>query len=143
MNEPLVVNDDITIPAADMQIELSRSGGPGGQHVNTTETRVRLRFALRWTEALPMDVKLRIRDARPGDVTDEGYLLLVSDRHRSRQMNLDDVRARLVEIIRQHLVPPRPRRATRPSRASKEARVVAKTRRGAVKSTRRKVSHDD
>ncbi len=139
----LFINDRFTIPDSDLSLSYSRSGGPGGQHVNTTETRVSLRFSLEECGVLPRPVKQRIRDAEGGRINNEGELLLHAERHRSRQMNVSDARERLANIIRRALVPPKRRRPTRPTRASKKRRLESKTRRGDVKKKRGKVGSGD
>lgn len=141
MNDPLEIKPGLVIPADDLSYEFARSGGPGGQHVNTTDSKVRLRFAFERCAVLRPDVKDRIRAVI--DLTDEGELLIACDVHRSRQMNIDEARERLANLVRAHLVPPKPRKATRPSRSSQIKRVEGKARRGDVKAGRRKVRHDD
>ena len=138
MAEALPISGSIFVPGSDLVIERTRAGGPGGQHVNTTDSRVRLRFDLRGTEALTQAVKNRIRKAHPSKLTSEGELLVVATAHRSQHRNIEDARSRLVQIIRAALVPPKRRRPTRPTRASKERRLDAKKRRGAVKKGRGK-----
>ena len=143
MSEPLTVNHRITIPTGDMVIEVSRSGGAGGQHVNKTESRVRLRFMLNTCEALRADVKARIRASYPGQMTESGELLLVASTHRSQHRNLEEVRERLATIIRAALIPPKKRRPTRPTRGSQERRLAAKKRNSAVKQGRRRPRRED
>jgi len=142
MPDPLPIHDHLTIPGADLSYEFSRSGGPGGQHVNTTDTRVRLRFALAACAALHPAVKARIRAAVPGMLTSDGELLIVSDRNRSRQRNLDDARQRLADLVRAHLKPPKRRRPTKPTKGSKRRRLEGKKRRGEIKSKRGRVRED-
>lgn len=143
MSDPLLINDHLAIPAEDLRMEFARSGGPGGQHVNTTDSKVRLRFAIDRCRVLWEDTKARIRAARPADLTEDGELLIVCDTHRSRQMNIDGARARLADLIRAHLVPPKPRKATKTPRAAKIRRREVKTRRADTKRSRSKVGHDD
>lgn len=140
--EPLVVNDRIVIPPWDLVVETMRASGPGGQAVNTTDSAVRLRFQLDACQALGPGVKRRIREARPGDVTKDGELLIHAERGRSQHDNLADARDRLVEIIRRCLVPPRPRIATKPTMGSQRRRVDAKKRRGEVKAARGRVDDE-
>jgi ribosome-associated protein len=142
MSEPLRITERIVIPATDLSYEYARSSGPGGQHVNTTDSAVRLRFAFEQTTAIGPGVKDRIRRARPNDVTQDGELLITSERHRSRAQNVDDVRQKLVDLITAHLVPPKKRVKTKPTRASQERRKDAKSKRGAVKQGRGRVRDD-
>lgn len=142
MADPLPIDAILVIPGEDLEITAARSGGPGGQSVNTAETRVRLRFALSTTTALRPDVIARLRDQNRAWLTDTGDLVLTSDVHRSRARNLDEVRARLADAIRRALVRPIPRRPTKPTRSSKRRRMDEKKRRGDVKAGRGKVRED-
>jgi len=138
----LRVDDRVTLPAAELELQFSRSGGPGGQHVNTTDTRARLRWAMGRSRALSQAAKDRLTAARPGWVTTEGDVVITGDRYRSRQQNVDDVRERLRQAVYAALRPPRPRKATKPTRASKQRRVKGKKKRGETKKLRGKVSRD-
>jgi ribosome-associated protein len=142
VSEPLAINDRIVIPAADLDVTYARSGGPGGQHVNTTDTRVRLRFALARTTALRDDVKERLRDRARVWLTDDGDLMLTCDATRSRLQNLDQARERLAEAIRASLQAPKPRRATRPTGGSKLRRLAGKKVRKEVKAGRGRIRED-
>ena len=139
MADPLTISRRITIPSSYLVIERTRSGGPGGQHVNTTDTRIRLRLDLRGCEAIPPEVKARIRRAHPSKLTSDGELLVVASAHRSQHRNIEDARERLAEIVRAALVAPKKRRPTRPTRASKERRLDAKKQRSAIKKGRGKL----
>lgn len=119
-----------------MTWRFSRSSGPGGQHVNTTDTRVELSWSLDDTTALTDDEKsLAAKQLRSRLV--DGTITVVSSRYRSQHRNRETARVRLEELVSQALVPPRPRRPTRPTRASVERRLDAKKRRGDVKRSRR------
>lgn len=142
MSDPLAINDRIEIPAADLSWEFMRASGPGGQHVNKSDTAVRLRFDLANTTAIDDGVKARITAARRGLVNLDGTLTVACESHRSRQRNMDAARERLAALILAHLVPEAPRRPTRPTRASKERRVDEKKKRGAAKAGRRPVPRD-
>ncbi|MGC6494660.1 MAG: alternative ribosome rescue aminoacyl-tRNA hydrolase ArfB [Myxococcota bacterium] len=141
--DDLPVNDRLIIPAAALSVQYSRSGGAGGQHVNTTETRVQLRFDLAGCTRLHPAAKQRIRDAHPGLVTASGELVIAADRQRSRHQNLEEARRRLAQIIEACRLPPRPRKKTKPSRAAKRKRTDDKKKRGATKKMRGRVRRDD
>ena len=143
MTEPLVITRSLTIPAVEIEFEFSRSGWPGGQHVNTTDTRVRLRFALEESSVLTDAVKRRLKNAHPSWVTAEGELIITADGHRSRHRNIEDTRARLAEAVRAALIPPKKRKKTRPSRRAKQRRLDAKKRRSQVKEGRKKIDPND
>jgi ribosome-associated protein len=142
-DEALFICPGISIPAADFSFEFSRSGGPGGQHVNTTDTRVRMRFHLERCTAITESVKRRLTQAHPSAVTNSGDYILSCDQHRSRHRNIETVRERLAAWVRDSLKPPKKRRPTKPSKASKRRRVDDKKQRGAVKKTRGRVKNFD
>jgi ribosome-associated protein len=137
MATELLVDDRLTIPASALRVQYSRSGGPGGQHVNTAETRVQLFFAVDACPGLSYAARRRLREAQGSRINKDGELVLACDAHRVRSRNLDLVRARLVELVRASLVAPRVRRATRPSKGAKERRLKAKGRRSQTKAMRK------
>jgi ribosome-associated protein len=140
--EPLPINDRYVLPGDELTLAYSRAGGAGGQHVNTSDTRVRLTFALSTTVAIPDGAKARLRAAHPAWINGEGDLQLTCAANRSRTRNIDEARRRLADAIRAVLVPPRPRRPTKPSRGAKRRRLNAKKRRGETKQGRAKVRED-
>ena len=142
MNAPLPIREGVEIPSTDLSYSFSRSGGPGGQHVNTTDTRVRLRFALQRCSALPAGVKARLRSAHPGWLTTDGHLVLSADTYRSRLRNVEAARERLAAAINAVWYPPKRRKKTRPSRGSVKRRLDSKKRRGSVKKNRGRVRED-
>jgi ribosome-associated protein len=113
-----------------------RADGPGGQHVNRTESAVELRFDVQSSPSLPDEVRERLLARSDRRLTSEGVLVIQARRFRDQARNRDDARERLVEIIRGVLVPPKKRIATKPSRAAKERRLVGKQQRGKIKQTR-------
>ena len=125
-----------TLPESEMTWRFSRSSGAGGQHVNTTDTRVELTWSLDDTTVLTADEKERAAHQLRNRLVD-GAITVVSSRYRSQHRNREAARVRLEELVSQAVVPPKPRRATRPTRASVERRLDAKKRRSDVKKSRR------
>ncbi len=136
MNEPLVVNSSVVIPARDMRWTAVRASGPGGQNVNKVSSKVELWFDLTSTEALEEEVKARLAAAAGSRLDTEGVLRLVSQETRDQRVNLSLARERLAELIRAALVRPKRRRPTKPSRGQRERRLDDKHRRGDVKRQR-------
>lgn len=130
------VSASIDIPESELTERFVRADGPGGQHVNRTESAVELRFDVARSPSLPEAVRARVLARRDRRLTDDGVLVIQARRFRDQVRNREDARARLVEIIGASLVPPKKRVATRPTRASKERRLAGKKRRGAVKRDR-------
>jgi len=136
--DDLPIQGDVVIPASDLDWSASRSGGPGGQNVNKTSTKVDLRFDLPGTTALPPAVKARLRKL-PGVLLDaEGQLVIMSSATRSQSANLEDARERLREKIIAALARPKRRRATKPSRGAKRRRLKAKRITSEKKQNRKK-----
>lgn len=133
----LILPGGVRIPEADIEYRVSRSSGPGGQGVNTTDSQVELRFDLDGNETLSGREKARIRRALGNRITKDGVLILAASDHRSQHRNRDEVLSRFRRLVADALVPPKPRRRTRPTRASKERRLQAKKQRGELKRQRR------
>lgn len=128
----------LLIPAAELDERFSRSSGPGGQSVNTTDSRVELSWDVAHSAALDEVQRRRVLDRLAGRTTD-GVLTIAASEHRSQLQNRNAARARLQHLLAAALEPPSPpRRATRPSRAARARRVEDKRRRGELKSTRRR-----
>ncbi|HEY8585563.1 MAG TPA: alternative ribosome rescue aminoacyl-tRNA hydrolase ArfB [Rhodanobacter sp.] len=136
----LIVSRSITLPESELVERFLRADGPGGQHVNRTESAVELRFDVVGSTSLPEPVRTRLLDRRDRRLTAEGVLVIQGRRFRDQGRNRDDVRERLVEIIRSVLVPPKKRVATKPTRASKERRLAGKQQRGKIKQSRSRKS---
>jgi len=132
----LTVSHSITLPESELVERFLRADGPGGQHVNRTESAVELRFDVAGSPSLPEEIRTRLLERRDRRLTAEGVLVIQGRRFRDQGRNRDDVRERLVEIIRGVPVPPKKRLATRPTRASKERRLVGKQQRGQIKQSR-------
>jgi len=140
MAGPLQVNGSVTIPEAELQWRFSRSSGPGGQSVNTTDSRAQLRWDVAASTALTADQRVRVMQ-RLGARLIDGVLQVSSSEQRSQLQNRDTAERRLVEIVAAALAPPpRARRATKPTRGSTERRIAGKKRRSDIKKLRRDTS---
>lgn len=132
----LTISRTLSLPESELVERFLRADGPGGQHVNRTESAVELRFDVASSPSLPEEIRARLLERRDRRLTAEGVLVIQGRRFRDQARNRDDVRERLVEIIRSILMPPKKRLATRPTRASKERRLAGKQQRGQIKQNR-------
>jgi ribosome-associated protein len=132
------ITRSIAIDSDELIETTTRSGGPGGQHVNTTDSAVILRFDVANSPTLPEAVKLRLAALAGGRLTRDGVLVLRSEGSRSQLLNRQEVRERLVALIQQATIVPKKRRPTKPTKASQTRRVDAKAKRGNVKANRRR-----
>ena len=132
----LTISRNLSLPESELVERFLRADGPGGQHVNRTESAVELRFDVINSPSLPEEIRVRLLARRDRRLTADGVLVIQGRRFRDQARNRDDVRERLAEIIRGVLVPPKKRVATRPTRASKERRLAGKQQRGQIKQTR-------
>ncbi len=135
--EDLPVSEALTIPAAELGWRFSRASGPGGQGVNTTDSRVELVFDLAGSPSLPEPLRQRALARLRGRLAG-GELTVVAAEHRSQWRNRQAARRRLAELLALAMAPPPPpRRRTRPTRASQQRRLAAKRQRGSLKADRR------
>jgi ribosome-associated protein len=133
----LDINDRIRIPEEEFSWSFVRSGGPGGQNVNKVASKAVLRWNLTASPSVPDDVKSRLRQRLPSRITNEGDLLITSQRYRDQERNRLDCLEKLREMVRAAAVPPKVRRKTKPTRGSRERRLADKRRRASIKSSRR------
>ena len=127
----------IAIDEAEVETSAIRAQGAGGQNVNKVSSAIHLRYDIP-ASSLPADIKERLLALRDKRITAEGVLVIKAQSHRTQDMNRLDAYARLQDIVQSVALPPKRRRATRPTRASKERRLQDKSQRSAIKELRGK-----
>jgi len=143
MDDGVVINPELSIPRAELTFRATRSGGPGGQHVNTSSTRVELVWDVRQSPSITDEQRARLLQKLAKRITEDGLLRLNSSGSRSQHQNKEDVTERFARVIDQALQKPKPRRKTKPPRASKEARLKEKKQRSQTKSRRGRIAPDE
>lgn len=137
------ISPEITIDENEIELQFIRASGPGGQNVNKVATAVQLRFDVQHSPSLPDEVRARLASLAGRRLTGEGVLVIDARRFRTQERNRQDAVDRLVDLIRQAAHRPKPRRKTKPTAASKQRRLDAKSRRGQVKRTRTPVPRSE
>ena len=132
----LQISPTVAIPDAELEERFVRASGPGGQNVNKVSTAVELRFDIARSPSLDEALRARVLARRDRRVDGDGVILISAQRFRTQERNREDARARLAALIQSVLTPPKPRVATRPTRASKERRLKSKSTRASVKGLR-------
>ncbi|HEU5174779.1 MAG TPA: alternative ribosome rescue aminoacyl-tRNA hydrolase ArfB [Gemmatimonadaceae bacterium] len=138
----LVVNERIVIPRSELVFRASRAGGPGGQHVNTSSTRVELMWDFAHSAAIDTEIRATLLEKLAARLDSEGQLRVVASAERSQLQNREAAEAKLAELIRHALVVRKPRRKTRVPRGAVEDRLKEKKLRASRKKDRRKDSFD-
>jgi ribosome-associated protein len=133
----------IDLDESELQWEFVRASGPGGQNVNKVATAAQLRFNAAISPSLPEDVRARLVKLAGKRMTDEGVLVIDARETRSQTRNREAALSQLIALIRRAAVRPKRRTATKPTAASAQRRLAAKTRRGQIKAGRRPVRHED
>ena len=136
MAEALIITPSIRLDPAELTLSYIRASGPGGQNVNKVSSAAQLRFDLMGSPSLPPPVKARAARLAGARLTADGVIVITADRFRSQPLNRDDAVARLLELLREAAISPKPRRKTRPTLASQQRRLEGKVRRGGVKKLR-------
>lgn len=133
------VTRGISIDEGELREQFLRASGPGGQNVNKVATAVQLRFDVAGSPSLPEAVRRRLVRLAGKRMTADGVLVIEARRFRQRERNRQDAVERLVALVRKAAQPPKPRRRTRPTPASKQRRLAAKRRRSETKRLRKRV----
>ena len=142
-DDALEISPALRLPAAELEYRASRSGGPGGQHVNTSSTRVEVWWDVAASPSLSEEQRARLLARLASRLDARGRLRLVSSGSRSQLRNREEVTARLARLVAEALVVPKRRKATKPGRAAKAARLEAKRRRSERKRERRPPARDE
>ncbi len=132
------ITPHIFLNEAELKFTFVCSPGPGGQNVNKVATAVQLRFDVLRTLSLPTDVRTRLITLLGNKITTQGELIIKASRHRTQERNKQDALSRLIELLQQAAVPPKKRKKTRPTKASKQRRLTSKLQQGIKKSLRRR-----
>jgi len=133
----LVVDANLEIPRSELSFRASRAGGPGGQHVNTSSTRVELLWNVERSRALDSDQRARLCEKLAARIDGEGNVRVVASANRSQLRNREEAETRLATLVRRALMVPKARRKTRPTKGSVEARLRAKKEHSRRKQNRR------
>src|SRR5437870_1507720 len=129
----VVINDQLSIPRAELEYKASRAGGPGGQHVNTSSTRIEVTWNVATSNALDESQRARIMDKLSSRLDTDGVLRLVSAGSRSQHQNREEVTKRFAEVIEKALRVPKPRKKTKVPKGVKEERLREKKKRSETK----------
>lgn len=132
----IAVNERIVIPEQEVLERAIRASGPGGQNVNKVSTAIELRFFIWASSALPDELKQRLAKKRDQRITAAGEVVIQAQRYRSQEQNREDARQRLAALVRSVLEPPKPRLATKPTRASQRRRLENKRAHATLKRQR-------
>lgn len=136
------VTPSIAIDESEIEESFVRASGPGGQHVNKVSSAVQLKFDARRSPSLPNEVAIRLMKLAGSRLTQDGVIVIVAQSQRSQKRNREEALERLLVLIREAAVRPQLRRATKPTKASKERRLVAKDKRSSIKAGRSKPGAD-
>lgn len=142
-DDAIEITPSLRLPPGELAYRASRSGGPGGQHVNTSSTRIEVWWDIAGSPSLTEEQRARLLTRLASRLDAAGRLRLVSSGSRSQLRNREEVTARLATLVAAALVVPKRRKATKPTRAAKVARLEAKRRRAATKRDRRRPPNDD
>ena len=142
MPDDIPVSNRFTIPGSELDVQASRSGGPGGQHANTTASRIQLRWNVRTSSSLSDGRRELILEHLASRIDGDGVLQVTVDTHRSQHRNRQEAAERLADLVRGALRPRKKRKKTRRTRSSNEKRLRKKKQRGRIKKLRGPVDWD-
>ena len=132
----IYISRDISIDEKEIEVDFVRSSGPGGQNINKVSTAVQLRFNIKQSLSLPVDVKKRLADLAGTRLSEKGEIIIEAKRFRTQTKNREDAIQRLIVLIKQAAQKPKVRKKTKPSVSASAARVFDKKKRGAIKKIR-------
>ncbi|WP_010582727.1 alternative ribosome rescue aminoacyl-tRNA hydrolase ArfB [Schlesneria paludicola] len=141
--EVMQVTRRVRIPCSEFSWSVARSSGPGGQNVNKVNSKAILRWSVVQSKELPADVRERFVTAFRSRMTNDGDIVISSERYRDQLKNVGDCLEKLRAMIESIAIPPKPRRAVKPTKASKVRRITAKRERGETKQRRKPPRADD
>lgn len=133
----IVVTPEITIEESELEEKFIRASGPGGQNVNKLSTAIQLRFDVQNSPSLPEHIRERLKKISGNRLSSDGVLTIEASRFRTQEQNREDARQRLIGLIQKATYVPKPRRRTKPTKASQLKRVEKKRQRGEIKRLRR------
>lgn len=136
----LKINENLSIPLQEISISAIRSQGAGGQNVNKVSTAIHIRFDVQASTAISDEDRERLLEVKDRRLSKDGVIVIKSQRYRSQDKNRSDALERLAEMIRKALVEEKPRKATKPSKKSRQKRLDEKMKRGRLKESRGKVT---
>lgn len=137
MAEHIFITENLSLDPAELKFSFIRSSGPGGQNVNKVATTAQLRFNLTASQSLSYAIKARARTLAGSKLSNDGIIVITASSFRTQPLNRQDAIARLVRLLQKAAVPPKHRRKTKPTLASKRRRLETKNKRGALKNLRR------
>lgn len=140
--DPIRLSAHLAIPRDELFLKATRSGGPGGQHVNTSSTRIEMTWDVAGSPSLDEPTRAHLLTRLASRLDGQGRLRLVAQSERSQYRNREEVLERFAEILTRALIVPKTRKATKPTKASRTRRLDAKKRRGAIKRDRKPPSDD-
>lgn len=143
MADAIPISNRFSIPRSELDFQASRSGGPGGQHANTTASRIQLRWNVLRSPSLSEGRRAMLRERLANRIDGEGVLQITVDTHRSQHRNREEAVERLADLVRDALRPRKKRRKTRRTRSSNEKRLRKKKHRGRIKKLRGRVRPGD